>query len=143
MKNYQRTKNFPVFYALKSIHNRIFASVFLLLVILPASVLCQATGNKKTFTNENGQKAAGQSIVPLVDHHMHIWSENASSLIREPLMPVIELPDDLKRLLQDKEKFGGPDKNASALTDLYTKDVLVKSFSSCLASRRARHFIRD
>jgi predicted TIM-barrel fold metal-dependent hydrolase len=40
-------------------------------------------------------------------------------------MPVVELPDDLKRLLQDKEQFGGKEKNPAALAELYTKDALV------------------
>lgn len=71
--------------------------------------------------------AFGQTnrITPLADHHTHIWSENASALIREPLLPVVDLPADLKSLLQDKEKFGGRDKNPSALAELYTKDFLV------------------
>lgn len=73
-------------------------------------------------------RVAGQKIpefVPLSDHHMHIWSLNASRLVTEPLLPVIELPAELTQLLRDKEQFGGKDKNPSALADLYTKDVLV------------------
>lgn len=81
---------------------------------LSFTALGQATGHK-----------ARQQIVPLADHHTHIWSLNASTLVTEPLMPIVELPEDLKRLLQDKERFGGKDKNPSALADLYTKDALV------------------
>ena len=40
-------------------------------------------------------------------------------------MPVDDLPEDLKRLLQDKGQFGGKNKNLSALAELYTKDALV------------------
>lgn len=76
--------------------------------------------------------AAGQNTdlikqpgVPLADHHTHIWSIEASKLTTVPLMPTLELPEELKRLLQNKEKFGGENKNPSALAELYTKDVLV------------------
>ena len=70
-------------------------------------------------------QTTGNQVVPLSDHHTHVWSLNASTLVTEPLLPVVELPEELKRLLQDKERFGGRDKNPSALADLYTKDVLV------------------
>lgn len=89
--------------------------------------------------------AAPQPVVPLADHHTHIWSFNASALVTEPLMPVVELPEDLKRLLQDKERFGGKDKNAAALADLYTKDVLVlnPTAPAWLRGERALRFVTD
>lgn len=111
--------------------------IFIAVIITALSFAAfgQTTRNKTARNNKaiGGSTKIGaqqsnsilQPITPLVDHHTHIWSENASALIREPLMPVVELPDDLKRLLQDKEKFGGRDKNPSALADLYTKDFLV------------------
>jgi predicted TIM-barrel fold metal-dependent hydrolase len=78
------------------------------------------------FFTEPGQNGiAAPPLVPLADHHTHIWSLAASTLVTQPLMPVVELPEDLKRLLQDKERFGGKDKNPTALADLYTKDALV------------------
>ncbi|HEX8708864.1 MAG TPA: amidohydrolase family protein [Pyrinomonadaceae bacterium] len=87
-------------------------------------------GNKE---NGGGSKAAArkaesagqQLIAPRADHHTHIWSLNASTLVTEPLLPVVELPEELKRLLQDKERFGGKDKNPAALAGLYTKEALV------------------
>jgi ketosteroid isomerase-like protein len=84
-------------------------------------------------------------IEPVADHHTHIWSENATALLREPLKPVVELPDDLKRLLQDKEKFGGPGKNPSALADLYTKDFLVlnPSAPAWIRGERALSYVTD
>ena len=85
----------------------------------------EANGRRGEIAAQQVNSPAPQSIVPLVDHHTHIWSLNASSLVTEPLLPVVELPEELKRLLQDKERFGGRDKNPSALADLYTKDVLV------------------
>lgn len=83
--------------------------VFVLTTTLPSAARGQTVGN----------------AVPLADHHTHVWSLNASALVTEPLMPVVELPEDFKRLLRDKERFGGKEKNPAALADLYTKDVLV------------------
>ncbi|HEX8354382.1 MAG TPA: amidohydrolase family protein [Pyrinomonadaceae bacterium] len=77
------------------------------------------------FAARQSDGGARPPAVPLADHHTHVWSVDASRHVTEPLLPVVELPDDLKRLLQDKERFGGRDKNPSALADLYTKDALV------------------
>jgi hypothetical protein len=82
--------------------------VVTLVAFLPFAALSRTTGD--------------QPIVPLADHHTHVWSVDASRHITEPL---VELPEGLRRLLQDKEKFGGNDKNPSALADLYTEDALV------------------
>lgn len=112
--------------------------VLFMTATLPCNILGQTSRNK--LTRQSGGEAHGASAniagqqsnnsvrqlsVPLADHHTHIWSVNASRLVTEPLLPVVELPEELKRLLQDKERFGGRDKNPSALADLYTKDVLV------------------
>lgn len=103
------------------------AVVIAALVITASSLtaLCQTTRNNLVDTESGEIAAQQQQIVPLADHHTHIWSLTASTLVTEPLMPVVELPEELKRLLQDKERFGGRDKNPSALADLYTKDALV------------------
>lgn len=68
---------------------------------------------------------AQRGLTPLVDHHTHIASVNASALTVEPLMPVIELPGELTVLLRNKERWGGRNKDVAALTDLYTPDALV------------------
>lgn len=117
--------------------------IALIATMLPLAALGQATRNKtigksgNRANNESRKIAAQQSssvarqpIVPLADHHTHLWSLNASTLVTEPLLPVVELPEELKRLLQDKERFGGRDKNPSALAELYTKDALVLNPSS-------------
>src|SRR5687768_67261 len=91
--------------------------IFIAVIItaLSFAAFSQTTRKKTARHSSSGNKAVGgntkiaaqqsnsvlQPITPLADHHTHIWSENASALIREPLMPVVELPDDLKRLLQD------------------------------------------
>jgi predicted TIM-barrel fold metal-dependent hydrolase len=108
-----------------------------------------SVGNRKTAAQQSNSSAR-QVIVPLADHHTHIWSLNASTLVTEPLLPSVELPEDLKRLLQDKERFGGKDKNPSALAELYTKDLLVMNPGSgttpspfWLRGERALRFVTD
>lgn len=97
-----------------------------LLAILPSIMSGQSVGNRKTGAPERSSiHSTPQPLVPLADHHTHLWSLDASSLVTEPLMPAVDLPEELKRLLEDKERFGGKDKNPTALADLYTKDVLV------------------
>lgn len=125
----------------KSRIGKIFVIAVMSVVILPLATAAQKAGNKTTRssrieTNKENRKISvrksdtQQLFAPLADHHTHIWSLSASTLITEPLMPTVELPDDLKRLLQDKERFGGKDKNPSALAELYTKDALVMNPSA-------------
>lgn len=69
--------------------------------------------------------SAQRRLTPLVDHHTHIASVNASALTVEPIMPIIQVPEALAGLLRNKEKWGGREKETAALTDLYTPDALV------------------
>lgn len=98
------------------------ARLFKLIVIA-----CLALTTVSTFDavaqSTNNRTAA--PLVPLADHHTHVWSLAASQLVTEPPMPAVELPEELTRLLRDKERFGGREKNAAALAQLYAKDVLV------------------
>lgn len=110
---------------------KFFASLF-----LTANMFLTVSGqiSNKRQARKNGKEKsilqksnfnAPAPIVPLTDHHTHIWSFNASALITDPLLSEIELPAELKQLLRKKEQFGGKDKNPAALADLYTKDTLV------------------
>lgn len=69
-----------------------------------------------------GQKSEKLPEIPLVDHHTHIWSLNASKYILEPPFPEIKLPDDIARLLYEREK--GWNKK-DALAKLYTEDTFL------------------
>jgi predicted TIM-barrel fold metal-dependent hydrolase len=142
---------------------RILVIAVMMITALSFAALGQTTRNKtardsSNKANDGSRKIAAQQlnslarqpIVPLVDHHTHIWSLNASTLVTEPLLPVVELPEELKRLLQDKEQFGGRDKNPSALANLYTKDALVMNPGSgttpspfWLRGERAIRFVTD
>jgi predicted TIM-barrel fold metal-dependent hydrolase len=125
--------------------------VAVMITMLSFIALGQTTSNETVRSKSaRQQKAAQQSksilpqlIVPLADHHTHVWSLNASTLVTEPLLPVVELPEELKRLLQDKERFGGKDKNPSALAELYTKDALVLNPTSpaWLRGERAINYV--
>jgi predicted TIM-barrel fold metal-dependent hydrolase len=142
---------------------RILVIAVLIITALSLAAFGQTTRNRtarnsRKIVDTGSRKIAAQQsngialrpIVPLADHHTHIWSLNASTLVTEPLLPVVELPEDLKRLLQDKERFGGRDKNPSALADLYTKDALVMNPGSgttpspfWLHGERAIRFVTD
>lgn len=84
-------------------------------------------------------------LTPLVDHHVHIWSVNASAFVTEPLPTPVELPAELAQLLRDKERFGGKEKNAASLAELYTEDLLTMDPTSnvWLRGPRALKYITD
>ena len=116
------------------VKRRLRIAAVILAVVVPGTLLGQTTGNTNGNRRRNENKKRGNQLVataqpaplrPLVDHHTHISSVNASALTVEPLLPVVELPEELTRLLRDKERWGGKEKNPAALTDLYTKDALV------------------
>ena len=67
--------------------------------------------------------AFGQNV-PVADHHTHIWSLNASTLVTEPLPKPVELPAELSQLLRDKERFSQA-KNIEATKNLFTADAVV------------------
>jgi predicted TIM-barrel fold metal-dependent hydrolase len=62
------------------------------------------------------------SQTPVADHHAHLLSPASVKLIANPPLPAVELPADLARLLQQREK-GWNDK--AALAPLFTEDSLV------------------
>lgn len=61
-------------------------------------------------------------LTPLADHHTHLLSPTAAKLVNDPPLPTIELPEDLARLLREREK-GWNDK--AALAGLLTEDSMV------------------
>lgn len=65
---------------------------------------------------------AQKPMVPAADHHTHLLSPAGAKLVNDPPLPAVDLPEDLARLLRDREK-GWNDK--SALTALFTEDSLL------------------
>jgi predicted TIM-barrel fold metal-dependent hydrolase len=112
---------------------RILSLALMLSIALPLAVQGQTPRNQATQagttrsvsnTTRQSTSNAQQATAPLVDYHTHIWSLNARTLVSEPLLPIIKLPDELARLLKDKEDWDN-EKNRAALTDIYTEDTLV------------------
>ncbi len=116
-------------------HKKLFVKRFVVIALVAVTALL----------TEPRQFAARPPVAPIADHHTHLWSLAASTLVTEPLMPVVELPEDLNRLLRDKERFGGKNKDAAALADLYTKDLLVLNPSgpSWLRGERAISYVTN
>ncbi len=63
---------------------------------------------------------AQQPIVPAVDYHAHISSIEVSKTMTPPLQPVIQLPEDLARLIRERESYAERD-----VSGIYTKDSLI------------------
>lgn len=116
---------------------RILSFALVLIVAFPLVAFGQtprskkAHGSARRLSDGNSQTAAAQTTrsaqpatAPVVDYHTHIWSLNARAITMEPLLPVIKLPDELARLLRDKEDWDN-EKNRATLTDIYTEDALV------------------
>jgi len=76
-----------------------------------------------SFLPSYPQSLSGSST-PVADHHMHIWSLQASQLVTEPLPPKVQLPPDLDKLLRDKERLSQK-RSVDAIKDLYTTDLVA------------------
>ena len=88
---------------------------------LGIAVLAMATVGAAALS-QTAEKAGRDPMKPLADHHTHLLSPAGAKLVNDPPLPAIELPQDLARLLRDREK-GWNDK--AALTALFTEDSLV------------------
>jgi predicted TIM-barrel fold metal-dependent hydrolase len=116
--------------------------VIALLVAMAISALGQKPSDNKTSSNNPENTAENQrwkatvpktisvspqpqqQLVPLADHHTHLWSLSARSLVMDPLLPAVELPSDLKQLLKDRELLV-KEKSPSVLAKIYTEDAVV------------------
>lgn len=87
---------------------------------------------------------AVNSSVPVADHHMHIWSIQASQLVTQPLPPRVELPTELDKLLRDKERLS-KQRSFDAIKDLYTNDLLASDAGvpMWLQGEKAIHYIAE
>jgi uncharacterized protein len=80
---------------------------------------------------------------PAADYHVHIQSLEMSINLLPPQLSAVALPAEFEQLLRDKERFGGREKNVSALRDLYTKDALVLEprLNTWLRGERALQYV--
>lgn len=85
-----------------------------------------------------------RSSLPITDHHMHIWSLQASQLVTQPLPPRVELPTELDKLLRDKERLS-KQRSFDAIKDLYTNDLLASDAGvpMWLQGEKAIHYIAE
>lgn len=131
MRDYQKKIRRLTICSIKAHFITLFAAGGLIIIAIPLIALSQKTSNEtiRSSNSERQQKAGRQStgdvqqaIVPLADHHTHIWSLNASTLVTEPILPAVNLPEDLTRLLREREKGWN---ERAVLSDLYTEDALM------------------
>ncbi|WP_162056109.1 amidohydrolase family protein [Pontibacter pamirensis] len=71
--------------------------------------------------SKTAKKADAKPIIPVVDHHLHLYSPAAVDLSTPPLLPEIKLPEELAQFVR-KRTQGWNDQNA--LAELYTEDAL-------------------
>jgi predicted TIM-barrel fold metal-dependent hydrolase len=115
---------------------RILVIAVMIITALSSPALGQTTHNKRARKSGNktdggsrkiaaqpSSSAARQPVVPLADHHTHIWSLDASKLATGPLLPVIELPEALARLLRERDE-AAKQKDPAIMAKLYTEDAL-------------------
>jgi predicted TIM-barrel fold metal-dependent hydrolase len=86
------------------------------------------SGNRQNQPNKSIIKdfktTVNRQLIPLVDYHAHLWSLEAHTRVTDPLLPPVELPEDLKRLIQDREQLI-KERNPSSLAKIYTDDAVV------------------
>ncbi len=87
---------------------RILVMAFAIMITLHPATFSQTTAT------------AQQPIVPAVDYHAHISSIEVSKSMLPPLQPVIQLPEDLARLIRERESYAERD-----VSGLYTKDAII------------------
>ena len=87
---------------------RILFIAFAIMITLHSATFSQTTA------------IAQQPAVPAVDYHAHISSIEVSKYMLPPLQPVIQLPEDLARLIRERESYAERD-----VSGIYTKDSLI------------------
>jgi len=92
---------------------------------LVIAVMLTVTFSFAAFTQTTNSKLPRKSDIipaPLVDHHQHLFSPAKARAVYDPPLPAIELPEDLTRLILEREKAWN---DKSALAALYREDSLL------------------
>ena len=78
--------------------------------------------NQNLKTEPNRESSSDVlKLAPIVDHHLHLYSPAAVHLSTPPLLPKIELPEELAQFVRQRaERWNDQD----ALAALYTEDAL-------------------
>jgi predicted TIM-barrel fold metal-dependent hydrolase len=102
---------------MKSPNFTAFISILIIFAFLPAS----GRNNTKNH-RETGAAPDSASLVPLVDHHKHLFSPAIAERERNLFLPAIEVPADLARLLSERTlRFNNP----NTIADLYTENAIL------------------
>jgi hypothetical protein len=99
--------------------------------ICAIAVLVAATAGCASGSSAAGEASAGQTagvsapraqaIVPLADHHQHLWSPASALQATDPL-PAVEVPAGIAALLQKRAELW---RDLEALEALYTPDAIA------------------
>jgi predicted TIM-barrel fold metal-dependent hydrolase len=87
---------------------RILVNAFAIMITLHPATFSQTT------------PIAQQPTTPVADYHAHISSIEISKSMIQPLQPVIQLPEDLARLIRERESYAERD-----VSGIYTKDSII------------------
>lgn len=108
---------------------RILIIAFAIMITLHPATFSQ----KKTIVQ--------QPVVPVADYHAHISSIEISKYMLPPLQPIIQLPEDLARLIRERESYAERD-----VSGLYTKDCIffwAGPMSWERGREKAKYYLRD
>lgn len=84
--------------------------------------------------------ATAQSVpAPAADHHLHLLSPAMVELFAEELLPPVEVPPELQRVLREREGIAGKD----TVTDLFTEDAQLVDLNGETAWVRGRQAIHS
>ena len=120
----KKIKNLQTFHRKESLAKRVIIIAFL------------TAASFSVFGQKPVDNTSPQQLTPLADYHTHLWSLSARSLVVPAPLPAVELPDDLKLLLKDREQLV-KEKSPSALARIYTEDALVLDAAAPLWLRGA------
>ncbi|HEX8197554.1 MAG TPA: amidohydrolase family protein [Pyrinomonadaceae bacterium] len=100
---------------MKSLNYIAFIAILMIFGCLSAPGQNNTQNNKETVSHS-------AAVVPLVDHHKHLFSPNIAERDRNPFLPAIQVPADLARLLSERTvRFNDP----KTIGDLYTENAIL------------------
>jgi len=73
------------------------------------------------------QAPSSRTFAPVADHHVHLLSPAAASLLTPPLLPEVRLPTQLDALLKERNRRW---RDQAGLADLYTQDAIYSKGGS-------------
>jgi predicted TIM-barrel fold metal-dependent hydrolase len=83
---------------------------------------------------------ASAVVAPIADYHQHLMSPGLVELWSDPVLPTVELPEALDRVLRTRERLAG----TSAGGEIYTEDAQVVELSPWVANWiRGRSAVED